>query len=1001
MAREIFTLVGRITSEGFEKVFRNLKKVDKGAAKLAKDLNIVGKKMERVGRNITKMAVPLIALGAAVTKFGADFEKAMVNSLAIMGDVSGAMRNDMEMAARSVAKVTKFSATQAAEAYFFLASAGKTAAQAIELLPQVAKFAQAGNFDLALATDLLTDAQSALGLSSKDVATDMKNMAKVSDVLVKANTIANATVQQFSESLTNKAGAALRVLGKDLEEGAAVLAVYADQGVKGADAGTQLNIVLRDLQVASINNRKAFDDANVAVFDSAGEMRNLADIIADLENRLLGMSDEQKRAELQLLGFTSKSISATIALLGASDAIKGYEEALRSAGGITEEVANKQIQNFWDQLGLIKDRLIDVGLTLWDSLGPALMDSILPALENFVDKLASLANWFNELNPAIKKFSVGLTLFAISIGPVLIGVGSLLQLLKFMRTTIIALKGAILLLNTALLSNPFFLAAAGITAIGFAIAKTSKEWEKWQDNIEEDIAQKQATQLKSDLEELIVLYNELALANRQAMGEERFSEVSKKIKELEKNVGDAGIALEGSFVARAEKAENILTDLELAWDGTTKSIVDFTETEKVAGKASEEQSKKLLEQRKAFNEKSKAEFEKAKASELELINIAEQEEIAAAEKIGASKEFILKKFDAKRQEVFDKEFQARQEIVDQYDKEVEASLKALDIIESAQTSYFTALETQAKMVTATKLELIDMEIQAETDRALELLGSTEEFEEAKALIEEIHRERKLEAEIEQQDKINQLKQGALAFQKVLQSEEVQTIVNGINQIFSVASQNTQNKLTLLDQEKEKRIGDLDEERLSEEEFAKEKAEIEEDIDKKRKKLQLKQAKRDKAAALFSTGIAIATGIAKSLPNLILAAIVGAIGLVQLGVIAAKPLPKLAKGGIIPGSERGMELIAGEKNKEELIMPLQTGIDKIVSALFDSLTGAILPSQPSRPAIAGVGSPAAGRGGITNIFNIDTLIASDSQMLNLERTLLPHRVAEQQRKGESA
>ena len=89
------------------------------------------------------------------------------------------MRSKLEMAAREVAKTTTFSATQAAEAYFFLASAGLDAAQSIEALPRVAKFAQAGNFDLARATDLLTDAQSALGLTIRDdVVKNMENMAR-------------------------------------------------------------------------------------------------------------------------------------------------------------------------------------------------------------------------------------------------------------------------------------------------------------------------------------------------------------------------------------------------------------------------------------------------------------------------------------------------------------------------------------------------------------------------------------------------------------------------------------------------------------------------------------------------------------------------------------------------------------------------------------------------------------------------------------------------------
>jgi hypothetical protein len=75
----------------------------------------------------------------------------------------------------------------------------------IAALPRVAQFAQAGMFDMSRATDLLTDAQSALGLTIRDDAVkNMENMIKVSDVLVRANTLSNATVEQFSTSLTTK-----------------------------------------------------------------------------------------------------------------------------------------------------------------------------------------------------------------------------------------------------------------------------------------------------------------------------------------------------------------------------------------------------------------------------------------------------------------------------------------------------------------------------------------------------------------------------------------------------------------------------------------------------------------------------------------------------------------------------------------------------------------------------------------------------------------------------
>jgi TP901 family phage tail tape measure protein len=341
------------------------------------------------------------AAGAAVVGFAAygvkafaDFDQAMTNSTAIMGGLSDTMKKDMASAAREVAKTTKFSATEAAESFYFLASAGLDAAASIAALPKVAAFAQAGNFDMALATDLLTDAQSALGLSVDDTAKNMENMTRVSDVLVKANVLANASVEQFSEALTQKAGNALRTVNKDVEEGAAVLAVYADKGVKGSAAGVQLNAVLDKLTETARKNAKQYDKLGVAVFDSSGEMRNMADIVGDMETAFVGMTTEQKLAALSSLGLTRQARDGTLALLGSSDAIREYERQLRAAGGTTEEVAANQMDTFWAQLGLIKDNLLDVAL----SIGEALM----PALRGFADwlkgKLPEITGWFDRVS---------------------------------------------------------------------------------------------------------------------------------------------------------------------------------------------------------------------------------------------------------------------------------------------------------------------------------------------------------------------------------------------------------------------------------------------------------------------------------------------------------------------------------------------------------------------------------------------------------------------------
>jgi TP901 family phage tail tape measure protein len=290
-----------------------------------------------------------LAAGAALFKWAQgleEFNQAMRSSLAIMGKVSDAMRKVMEETALEVAKTTRFMAKEAAEAYFFLASAGLSAAASVKALPLVSKFAQAGMFNLAQATDLLTDAQSALGLSSKNVTANLANMTRVSDVLVKANTLANASVEQFSQALTTKAGAKMKTYNIDLAEGVAVLAAYADQGIKAADAGSAFNIIIRDLTTKAIQNAKAFERANIAVFDAGGSLRNLGTIIADVEKALEGLSDAQRKAALLTLGFTDKSVAFIQTLIGTSEKIAEYEEALKGATGTTMQIADKQLTSF-------------------------------------------------------------------------------------------------------------------------------------------------------------------------------------------------------------------------------------------------------------------------------------------------------------------------------------------------------------------------------------------------------------------------------------------------------------------------------------------------------------------------------------------------------------------------------------------------------------------------------------------------------------------------------
>jgi TP901 family phage tail tape measure protein len=363
--------------------------VTKGAELANKQMSSLGGVTKKLS-GIVKGAGIAFASGLAVgitkaTREFIEFEDALTQSLAIM-DTTVAQQEKMTQAAREVATSTRISATESAESFFFLASAGLDAEQSIAALPQVAKFAQAGMFDMSLATDLATDAQSALGLTVDNASQNLENLTRVTDVLVKANTLANASVQQFSEALTTKAGAALKVVNKDIEEGVAVLAAFADRGVKGAEAGDKLNQVLRDIPRATAKNKEEFAALGLSMFDTEGNMKNVADIIEELDAVLGPMSDEMKAATLDQLGLNRGVADAVKILSGAGDQIREYENALRSSGGATQEVADKQIDSLAGQADILKDRFSVLGATLVEEFEPAIRDSI-EGTSEFIDTM--------------------------------------------------------------------------------------------------------------------------------------------------------------------------------------------------------------------------------------------------------------------------------------------------------------------------------------------------------------------------------------------------------------------------------------------------------------------------------------------------------------------------------------------------------------------------------------------------------------------------------------
>jgi TP901 family phage tail tape measure protein len=335
------------------------------------NLSRVESKFDSLTKKVKEFGITLTALmvGRMVKRFVEDavssflsFDQAMTRSLAIMGNVSAGMRKQMEDVARALSIELNIPAEKVAEGFYFLASAGLSAEQAIQALPVVAKFAKAGMMDLAQATEMLVDSQSALGMTSSDATKNMQNLAKIADVLTMAANKTDASIEQFASALEHRAAATMRQFNIPMEEGVAVLMAYAQQGTKAQLAGEEFMRLVARLTDAVTRHASAFKQLNIQIFDpkNPDRLRPLAQIVADLTERLGKMSLAGQVATMQAMGFTLEAQNAIRPLMGQADAIREYEKELTSAGGATQDIADNQMKSFSEQIGQLTEKFKDL-----------------------------------------------------------------------------------------------------------------------------------------------------------------------------------------------------------------------------------------------------------------------------------------------------------------------------------------------------------------------------------------------------------------------------------------------------------------------------------------------------------------------------------------------------------------------------------------------------------------------------------------------------------------
>ena len=356
MATTLFELLAKVGLDSSE-YESGLSRLATGAKTFAKGATVA----------ISAAATATTAFAATAVKSGMEFDTAMSQVAATMGKTVDEI-TELRDFAQEMGRTTAFSATQAAEALNYMALAGYDAETAMSTLPTVLDLAAAGGIDLAYASDMITDTQSALGLSLDETITLVDQMAK-------ASSKSNTSVQQLGEALLTVGGTAKNMAG-GTNEMATVLGVLADNGIKGTEGGTHLRNMILRLSAPTEKGAKVLDDLGVAIFNAEGEMRSFADIFPELNAAMSDMTDEEKTLAISEL-FNLTDLSAANALLATStERWEDLSAQIGEAEGAAGAMATTQLDNLAGDITLFKSALEGAQIAVSDQLTPSLRELV-------------------------------------------------------------------------------------------------------------------------------------------------------------------------------------------------------------------------------------------------------------------------------------------------------------------------------------------------------------------------------------------------------------------------------------------------------------------------------------------------------------------------------------------------------------------------------------------------------------------------------------------------
>lgn len=456
-----------------------------------------------------------LALGGAATiksiaTLGVEFDEQM-NTMSAVSQASAEQLAAVEQRARDLGKsadLTATSASDAAAAMVELTKGGFTVEQSMDAAKGTLQLASAAQIDAATAATIQSQALQAFGLDASYAAT-------ASDVLAGAANASSAEIEGIAQGLS-QSGAVAHQFGLTIEDNATALAMLANAGIQGSDAGTLLKSMMLSFTKDTKSARQAIEDLGLTVYDETGKFVGMEQTFGELSEAAKGMTEEQyQAASAALFGSDAMRISGIAASQGAEGWRETYEAVTRA--GQASEVAAAQAGGLPGVLEAIENQAEDTGLAIYDAFSGLALDggvALVGLIESAAPKIESgaraIASGIEAALPTVERVvgvvSTGVDEITGSLS--VLGGAGLSTITSLANALIPAGEGALSLSeNLQGMTGPLMVAGTAL-AVG--------KWKGWGDAVS-DGATRLSDKRKS-ITDLIPVYQRLAAAEGQSIG---------------------------------------------------------------------------------------------------------------------------------------------------------------------------------------------------------------------------------------------------------------------------------------------------------------------------------------------------------------------------------------------------------------------------------------------------------------------------------------------------